>query len=241
MTDRGIFILTLNGKILNLHRYGNAVFELYKEKDLLVPHTYGGFQVYKNFSTNIEEKIYYNMKDVNTARSIRNSINTGNEVYLASRDRGLFVYKDGKSISLNEKKQFKSLYPTQLHYVQEKEKLYVGTMSGDIYIASIKDTFIIEDSIKHKEIIGNKIKFIQTWKDFVIAGTNVGINIIDKHKTIRFIDQEQGVLDKEFSCSVLDNDNLFVYTETGGYYLIPMKEFVNWGDKNKNNNSRCSW
>ena len=226
MTMNGLFKMTVHGHILKY--YPNLgpnclSFEFYNDTELLLPHTYGNFHVYNNLQP--KQKTNYNISEQNTPSSIFSSVNTGSKVYLASWEKGLFVYKNNKPTSLFYNNTFKERKIEYIHY--DNNKLFIATNQGDVYIANVKDTFIVIDTIPNNQIIGNQITTIESWMDMIILVTNKGLNIFENEK-LRFFDEQQGLGNRAFNCSFINDNNLFLFS--GEKYYKSILSELSWKD-----------
>ena len=224
MTFQGLFKLDLNNNVIsfvNEQVGGNCLsFEIYNDTSLLVPNTYGDFYIYESLSQNEKKRRSFKPSDPNTPINVFVSVNTGSKVYLASWQKGLFCYNEGKPVSLIKEKLFLEKRITCIHY--NKEQLYIASDKGDIYIANVKDTFTVQDIISKNQIRGNHITSIDTWKEMLILTTNKGLNVFKKGK-IRFFDEQQGLINKGFDRSFIENEDLFLYGKEK-YYKIDLSE-----------------
>ena len=144
-------------------------------------------------------------------------MNHGNKTYLISVFNGLFVYQNGKFRSylydnIWKEKKFKHIT------VNSKGQLVLAAEFGDVFVIEDNQRFKIIKKISKNEIIGKTINFLESYKDYLLIGTEKGINIY--HNGIfRFIDKEQGLKDYNIKTSQIFDTKLWLGTQKGFYIL----------------------
>lgn len=221
-TDSALFKISDTGVALEILQTKSSAFVVLKNGTLLSSYPYGYFNEYPNFNKNIDYKTYH-PSDKNTPSNITDAIISNNKSYFTTEFEGLFVYSNGKPISLYKKGVFKEKH---LKYLRaNNNKLYITTNSGKIFIADVKNDFKLIDSIPKKKIIGTGIDFLEIFNNTILVGTNKGLNII-KNNTIQLIDNEQGLTHRNFTSSKINNDSLYIGTKNG-LYNIYLPKIIN--------------
>jgi len=222
-TNRGIYTIDTNGDFKDfIPIKNNNVFAFADNGEMLSQLPYSGIEVF--YDSNYYNPKVFDKVAVNTPVDVSNIININTKTYLLSTSKGLFSYESGS---------FKSYMEN--HIWKEKE-LIKGSKNANnqlITANSIGDVFIIDDSngfkvinkISHKDIIGNTISFLEAYDEYILIGTEKGINIYNDGE-VRLIDDEQGVKNKIFTSSKIIGDKLLIGTH-GGYYQLDLKKILN--------------
>lgn len=207
----GIFAINIDGKILKyipIHTYN---FGYTAENLFFESHPYGSTKIYEFGDSLKVKQLSEEVSD------IVSSINLKGTTYFLSVFNGLSSYKNGK---------FRSYLKEGL-FLAEKLKHCAITGKGELIVSSeFGDVFIIKDlqifknikKISGEKIIGNSISFVESYQDFIIIGTEKGINLY-RDGNIRLVDEEQGLSDNTFLSSKIINNLLYLGTNKGYYKL----------------------
>ena len=214
-SNLGIFELNINGDIINYIPKHSQKIGFTTDDKFIETITFAGLYVYDDVY-NLKGK-HYSKLDNNTPQYIVKILNHGNKTYLISVFNGLFAYENGKFRSYlydniwNEKK-FKHIT------VNSKGQLVLAAEFGDVFVIEDNQRFKIIKKISKNEIIGKTINFLESYKDYLLIGTEKGINIY--HNGIfRFIDKEQGLKDYNIKTSQIFDTKLWLGTQKGFYIL----------------------
>ncbi|PXY41378.1 histidine kinase [Flavobacterium cheongpyeongense] len=217
----GIFEIDKNYKIINyLPKHSLKIGFTYNGK-LIETITYAGVRVYENLKT--LENTHYSKFQKNTPQYIVKILNNNNKTYLLSVFNGVYVYKNNQFQSYlangiwNEKK-FKHITKNN------KGQLILGAEFGDVFIVDDSKSFKILETISKKEITGNTILFLEAYKDYILIGTEKGINIY-KNGVTRLIDKEQGLKDCNITTSQIFGNALWLGTKKG-FYTIDLNRLI---------------
>lgn len=207
----GIFTINRNAEILSyipIHTYN---FGFTSEGLFYETHPYGPTKIYETIEPLKVKQVSNDVSD------IVSSINVNATTYYLSVFNGLSSYKNGKFRSYLKEGFF--LEEKLKHCAQGKNgELIVSSEFGDVYIIGDLQTFRNIKKIGNEEIIGNSISFLERYKDYLIIGTEKGINLY-KDGAIRLIDKEQGLSDCIFISSKIIDDVLYLGTKKGYYKL----------------------
>ena len=211
----GIFVISSKTELLNYFPIHTYEFGFTADNLLFETHPYGPTRIYdsdKNF------KVRHISNEV---ANIFSSIIIGETTYFLSVFNGLSSYKNGTFRSYLKEGLFR----------EDKLKHSAKTRKGELLVSSeFGDVFLIRDLINFKDIqkiskekiIGNSINFLESYEDYIIIGTEKGINIF-KDEAIRLLDQEQGISDCTFKSSKIIDDFLYV-SATKGFFKINLKK-----------------
>lgn len=217
----GIFEIDKNYKITNyLPKHSLKIGFTYNDK-LIETITYAGVRVYENLKT--LENTHYSKFKKNTPQYIVKILTNNNKTYLLSVFNGLYIYKNEQFQSyladgIWKEKKFKHITKNN------KGQLILAAEFGDVFIVDDSKSFKILKTISKKQIIGNTILFLEAYKDYILIGTEKGINIY-KDGVIRLIDKEQGLKDCRITTSQIFENTLWLGTQKG-FYTIDLNRLI---------------
>ena len=221
-TTLGFFKFSKEGTILDFHPIIVKYFKMLGEYELIAFRDYCPAIYYKDIRL-IENWKELDLKDSNNPRDIANFTSINNSLYLVSYLKGLYKYENKKSHSYLANQQWtESTLLTSCK--NDKGQLLVASQRGDIYVIAPTEKFPIIKKIKNNEIHGSTIIFLESYKDYIIVGTNLGLNFYKNGVTI-FLDEKNGLKSKLFNSAYRDHDTLFLAT-TIGYYELDLKKVL---------------
>jgi hypothetical protein len=166
---------------------------------------------------------HFSKFEKNTPQFIVKILTNKDKTYLLSVFNGLYVYKKNQFHSyladgIWTEKKFKHIT------VNDKGQLILAAEFGNVFVVDDSKSFKILKTISKKEIIGNTILFLEAYKDYILIGTEKGINIY-KDGIVRLIDREQGLKDCAVTTSQIFNNKLWLGTKKG-FYTIDLERLV---------------
>lgn len=218
----GLFEINHDGLIKGYYPYSISAFDFEKRNKILFQIAYGRFCTADNFRSNTSFK-EYQPNNLNNPKEAFAILPLGDKYYIASSTNGLYEYKKGKFYSYYFNKIWKENELVQAK-INDKKELVIANSFGDVFIIDTSKNFKIINKIDRKEFIGNSILFLECYKDYIFIGTEKGLNIYQKGK-IRFIDQEQGLFAKAFTCSNINGTVLTMGTQNG-YFEFDFKDYI---------------
>ena len=222
-TTVGLFKLSKDNTLKDYYPIYANQFYLISKKDIFFQRPYSHARLLKNIKTKTKATIF-ELSNKNNPRDIISINKIDDKLYFSSKFSGLYQYKKGLFTSFlkdsiwNEKELTYSV-------VNNKKQLVIANARGTIFITELNDSFKIINTIKNKEIVGNTILFLKTYKEHLIIGTEKGINLY-KNDSIIFLDEEQGITNKFFSSATVTDNKLLVGTDKG-YYEINLDTIIN--------------
>ncbi|TDD75005.1 sensor histidine kinase [Flavobacterium caseinilyticum] len=217
----GIFEINSLGNIINyLPKHSLKIGFTYNGK-FIETITYAGTRLYENVHS-LDNK-HFSKFEKNTPQYIVKILTNKDKTYLISVFNGLYVYKNNQFHSYlaegiwNEKK-FKHIT------VNHKGQLVLAAEFGNVFIVEDSKDFKIIKTISKKEIVGNTILFLESYKDFILIGTEKGINLY-KDGVVRLIDKEQGLKDAAVTTSKIFENQLWLGTKKG-YFTINLNRLT---------------
>ena len=226
-TNYGIFRLTLETKKINFYPSRTTSINVDASNNLIVAIPYAGIIIYQDI---INKPIYYNWDPNNELRLSTDNKNNpfhitdmaamNDKLYLSSPVHGLYSYNYSEFKSLYESGDFKEKEIQFISASKTLNKLYIATNSGKLFLVNLNDGFKIEQEFDRSGYSGTSILFLESYKDAVLVGTELGLNIITG-KRHQFINQEQGLSMIDFKAAKVLEDKLYIST-VEGYYTLDM-------------------
>ncbi|WP_275314817.1 sensor histidine kinase [Tenacibaculum bernardetii] len=201
--------------------YTNSFYFTSKNKAFF-QRPYSHIYLLENLNAKIEATIF-ELENKENPTSVVAIEKVHNELYLLSKYTGLYKYQNGKFNSFLKNDIWDEKELTQA-VVNNQDQLVIGTSRGDVFITETLDDFKVVKTIKNKNIIGNSILFLKIYNDYLIIGTEKGINLY-KDDTITFLDKEQGLNNTLFTSAVIAKNKLLVGSESG-YYDIDLDKVI---------------
>ncbi len=220
-TSQGMFVFNDD---LSFEKYivwaTNNVFGFTQSGEILSPRGYSGVDVFED-----TENFNGKFTDIapNTPVDVIEILPANEKSYLVSRSNGLYTYFDGDFNSYRKSKIWdeKDLIAATL---DSKEQLIIANASGDIFVLNDKNDFKIIKKIGGGKLIGNTITVLESYKGYIIIGTEKGLNIWQNGK-LKFLDEEQGLIHKIFTSSKVVGDELLLGT-SNGFYTIKLGKLL---------------
>jgi hypothetical protein len=217
----GIFEINSLGNIINyLPKHSLKIGFTYDGK-FIETITYAGARLYNDVHSPISK--HFSKFEKNTPQYIVKILTNRNRTYLLSVFNGLYVYKNNQFHSylaegIWKEKKFKHIT------INNKGQLILAAEFGNVFIVDDSKAFKILKTISKKEIVGNTILFLESYKDFILIGTEKGINLY-KDGIVRLIDKEQGLKDAAVTTSQIFDSQLWLGTKKG-YYTIDLERLI---------------
>jgi hypothetical protein len=217
----GIFEINSLGNIINyLPKHSLKIGFTYDGK-FIETITYAGTRLYDDVHSPVNK--HFSKFEKNTPQYIVKILTNKDRTYLLSVFNGLYVYKNNQFHSylaegIWKEKKFKHIT------INNKGQLILAAEFGNVFIVDDAKDFKILKTIFKKEIIGNTILFLESYKDFILIGTEKGINLY-KDGIVRLIDKEQGLKDAAVTTSQIFGDQLWLGTKKG-YFTIDLERLT---------------
>lgn len=219
----GIFKVNDTCQIIDFLHFITDEFEMLSKDNIIFFQPYSNTFITKNISDKHPTKISFSIYNGSNPRNVVGTQKVNESLYLVSRTSGLYEYKDNHFVSYFENAIWNE---KELNFIKKNKnnELIISNSNGEVFVIDVSKSFKILKKIDKKQLIGNTITFLETYKDYIIIGTDRGVNFY-RNNTIRFIDEEQGIKHKLFTSSTIDNDFLVIGT-TEGYYEINLKKLL---------------
>lgn len=217
----GIFEINAEGKIVGYVPLHSYKIGFTTENKFIETIPYAGVHMYDDVYS-LKGK-HFSEFEKNTPVDIVKILNHKDKTYLISVFKGLFVHQNNHFHSyladgIWKEKKFKHIT------VNDKGQLILAAEFGNVFIVDDTKSFKILKTISKKEIVGNTILFLEAYKDYILIGTEKGINIY-KDGIVQLIDKEHGLKDCAVTTSQIFENQLWLGTKKG-YYTIDLQRLV---------------
>lgn len=211
-TTIGLFSLNSEGKFDKHYPILVGEFDFINNNDLIFQYPHKGVQIIKN-EIEIE---YFDILKKNNPKDVFKILKNDNNHYFVSLYKGLYTFQNHHFYSFYEnniwkEKEFKHAI------LDTKKRLVLSNTFGDIFILKDSKEFKIEKKIHNSEYIGKSIQFLDSYNDYLIIGTEKGINLY-KDGSVILINEDNGIKQICKNGKVI-NDILFVTTNKGIYEI----------------------
>lgn len=217
----GIFQMNFDGKIINYVPIHSYKIGFTSDNKFIETIPYAGVRVYDDVY-HLKAK-HFSEFDKNTPLDVVGIVNSNDKTYLISVFQGLFLQQNHKFQSLLKANIWKE---SKLKFITKNKKgnLIIASEFGAVTIIDNSNSFRILQTIPKNQIIGNTITFLESYKDFILIGTEKGINIYRNGK-IQLFDKEQGLEDAAISSSHIFKEQLYLGTKKG-FYTIDLNKLT---------------
>ncbi|MDG2432181.1 two-component regulator propeller domain-containing protein [Flavobacterium sp.] len=211
----GVFEMNFEGEIINYIPIHSYKIGFTSDNKFIETIPYAGVRVYDDVH-HLKAK-HFSEYDTNTPLDVVGILNSNDKTYLISVFQGLFVHQNQKFQSLLKANIWKE---SKLKFITKNKKgnLIIASEFGAIAVIDASNSFRILRTISKNQIIGNTITFLESYKDFILIGTEKGINIYQNGITQLF-DKEQGLEDAAITSSYISNEQLYLGTKKGFYTI----------------------
>jgi hypothetical protein len=221
-TNIGLFKVSTNGIIDEYYPFDISSFDFINPNKLIFQQYYSHVIIVDKLNEK-QEIISFDLGNKNNPRDVNTIITLSNKKYFVSKSSGLFSYQNNAFTSYysngiwNEKELIKAK-------VNYRNQLVIANSFGDVFLIEDAEKFKISKKIERNQLIGNSISFLECYKDYLLIGTEKGLNIYKDGK-IRLVDEEQGLINKVFTSSNVNGSTLIIGT-TNGFYDFDIEKYL---------------
>ena len=221
-TSVGLFWMNQIGKVIDFIPLNSGAIDFISPTKILYHIPYRTVNVLTKTKSTISETAF-DLNNKNNPRDIVEIIKIKSAYFLISRFYGLYKYENGKFISYANSGVWKE--KELLHLTKNKQNnLIISNASGDVFVLDVANKLKIIQKIDHAELYGSSISFLESYKDYIIVGTEKGVNIYRDGK-IQLVDQEQGLKNTIFTSAHILNNSLIIGTQNG-YYTLDLESYT---------------
>lgn len=221
-TNIGLFKVSTNGIIDEYYPFDISSFDFINPNKFIFQQAYSHIIIVDEFNGK-QTSTSFDLTNKNNPRDVNTILTLSNKRYLVSKSSGLFSYQNNVFTSYysngiwNEKELIKAK-------VKNRNQLVIANSFGDIFLVEDAEKFKISKKIERNQLIGNSILFLECYKDYLLIGTEKGLNIYKDGKT-RLIDEEQGLINKVFTSAHINGSILSIGT-TNGFYDFDIENYL---------------
>ena len=217
----GVFEMNFEGKIINYLPIHSYKIGFTSDNQFIETIPYAGVRVYDDVF-HLKAK-HFSEFNKNTPLDVVGVLNANDRTYLISVFQGLFVHQNHKFQSLLKANIWKE---SKLKFITKNKKgnLIIASEFGAVSVIDDSNTFRILQTIPKNQIIGNTITFLESYEDFILIGTEKGINIY-RNGILQLFDKEQGLKDATITSSHIFKEQLYLGTKKG-FYTIDLNKLI---------------
>ena len=211
----GIYEINFAAEIINYLPLHSYKIEFTKDHKFIETIPYAGVRIYDDVY-NLRAK-HYSEFDKNTPLNVVGILNNRDKTYFISLFQGLYTYvnKECQSLlSANIWKEDKLKFITK----NQDSNLIIASELGGVTIVDDSKSFKILQNIPKSQLMGNTISFLESYKNYILIGTDLGINIYH-NGVLQLFDKDQGLKDAEITSSKLSGNSLWLGTKKGFYTI----------------------
>lgn len=221
-TSVGLFWMNQIGKVIDYIPLNSGAIYFISPTKILYHIPYRTVNVLTKTKSTISETAF-DLNNKNNPRDIVEIIKIKSAYFLISRFYGLYKYENGKFISYANSGIWKE--KELLHLTKNKHNnIIVSNTGGDVFVLDVTKKLKIIQKIDHAELYGSSISFLESFKDYIVIGTEKGVNLYRDGK-IQLVDQEQGIKNTIFTSAHILTNNLIIGTQNG-YYTLDIARYT---------------
>ncbi len=221
-TNIGLFKVTPNGIIADYYPFDISSFDFINPNKLIYQLSYSHIILVDEFNEK-QKSTSFDLDNKNNPRDVNTIFKLGNKIIFVSKSSGLFSCQNNTFTSYysngiwNEKELIKAT-------LNNKNQLVIANSFGDVFLIEDVKKFKIIKKIERNQLIGNSISFLEYYKEYLLIGTEKGLNIYKDGK-IRLVDEEQGLVNKVFT-SAHRNGSILGIGTTNGFYDFDIEKYL---------------
>jgi hypothetical protein len=221
-TNIGLFKVSINGIVSEYYPFDISSFDFINTNKLIFQQAYSHVIIVDKLNEK-QTIIPFELPNKNNPKDVNTILKLVNKKYFVSKSSGLFSYQNNAFTSYysngiwNEKELIKAK-------VNYRNQLVIANSFGDVFLIEDIKKFKIIEKIDRNQLIGHSISFLECYKDYLLIGTEKGLNIYKDGK-IRLVDEEQGLVNKVFTSAHINGSILSIGT-TNGFYDFDIEKYL---------------
>jgi len=157
-------------------------------------------------------------------KGINAMVEIDGELFMSTNNKGLYSLKN-KVLTSYLAKEIWDEKELQIYTTTAADELVIGNPKGEIFTVDVKKGFRIVNKIIPTILHGKSIKFIKSYKDYLIIGTEKAINFYRDNK-LKIINKEHGVNSPLITSAAINNDVLTLGSKIG-FYELDLNKILN--------------
>lgn len=152
-----------------------------------------------------------------TPGNLTRMIQNGKDIWFSSFSEGLFHWQEDGDQLIKKQRHFKGENFSDMD-ISKDQKLILNERDGRIWIVGKygEDSLVVyKKLIPNIDFNGTSTLFHKCFRDYLVIGTNKGINILKNDKVIYFLNYEEGLPSLQFKDAFIDEkDFLWVLSDS---------------------------
>lgn len=166
---------------------------------------------------------------LDTPRNLTRMIQNGKDIWFSSFTEGLFHWQEVGDQLIKKQRHFIGENFSDMD-ISKDQKLILNEKDSRIWIVAkhSDDSLVVEKKlIPNIDFNGTSILFHKCFRDYLIIGTNKGINILKNDKVIYFLNYEEGLPSLQFKDALIDEKNLLWVLSDSYLFSLNLNSILN--------------
>ena len=190
--------------------------------------TYSSMYLFPDIPRPDKHTLYSFFKS-DTPRNLTRMIQNGKDIWFSSFTEGLFHWQEVGYQLIRKRRHFLGENFSDMD-ISKDQKLVLNEKDSRIWIVSKHgdDSLVVEKKlIPNIDFNGTSILFHKCFRDYLIIGTNKGINILKNDKVIYFLNYEEGLPSLQFKDAFIDEKNLLWILSDSYLFSLNLNSMLN--------------
>ena len=164
-----------------------------------------------------------------TPRNLTRMIQNGKDIWFSSFTEGLFHWQEVGNRLIKKRRHFLGENFSDMD-ISKDQKIILNERDSRIWIVGKygNDSLVIEKKlIPNIDFNGTSILFHKCFREYLIVGTNKGINILKNDKVIHFLNYEEGLPSLQFKDAFIDEKDLLWVLSDSYLFSLNLKLILN--------------
>lgn len=205
----GHILKTTNNKIL----YSITYSSMYQFPDIPRPDKHALYSFFKS----------------ETPRNLTRMIQNGKDIWFSSFSEGLFHWREEGDSLIKKQRYFLGENFSDME-INKENKIILNDRNSRIWIVGKQgdDSLVVEKKlISNIDFNGTSILFHKCFREYLIIGTNKGINILKNDKVVYFLNYEEGLPSLQFKDAFIDENNLLWVLSDSYLFSLNLNSILN--------------
>ena len=199
-----------------------------RNNTLIYSVTYSSMYLFPDIPQPDKHTLYSFFKS-DTPRNLTRMIQNGKDIWFSSFSEGLFHWQEVGDQLIKKQRHFLGENFSDMD-ISKDQKLILNERDSRIWIVAkhSDDSLVVEKKlIPNIDFNGSSILFHKCFRDYLIIGTNKGINILKNDKVIYFLNYEEGLPSLQFKDAFIDEKNLLWILSDSYLFSLNLNSMLN--------------
>jgi hypothetical protein len=190
--------------------------------------TYSSMYLFPDIPRPDKHTLYSFFKS-DTPRNLTRMIQNGKDIWFSSFTEGLFHWQEVGGQLIKKQRHFLGENFSDMD-ISKDQKLILNEKDSRIWIVAnhSDDSLVVEKKlIPNIDFNGTSILFHKCFRDYLIIGTNKGINILKNDKVIYFFNYEEGLPSMQFKDAFIDEKDLLWVLSDSYLFSLNLNSILN--------------